>query len=91
MQPGGQLRVAWQLAAHQPGGLQSDSKFVILGDYNADPLDGDSTGGAILQLLESPWVNTSIAPPRSSSFSAEMGAPSGHRPNPLHITTLNAG
>ncbi len=33
------------------GGLRKGSKFVIAGDQNADPLDGDSTGGAIDQLL----------------------------------------
>ena len=37
-------------------------RFVILGDYNADPHDGDSTDGAINQLLEHPAINTSIQP-----------------------------
>ena len=39
------------------GGLADDANFVILGDYNSDPLDGDSWPGAIHQLIESPEVN----------------------------------
>jgi len=38
------------------GGLAPGARFVIMGDYNADPLDGDSVPGAIQQLLESPEV-----------------------------------
>lgn len=33
------------------GGLAPQEQFVILGDYNSDPLDGDSWPGAIDQLL----------------------------------------
>ena len=33
------------------GGLPKDARFVILGDYNADPADGDSIPGAIQQFL----------------------------------------
>lgn len=38
------------------GGLDPSESFVILGDYNADPHDGDSWPGAIDQLLEHPRV-----------------------------------
>lgn len=38
------------------GGLASDAKFVVAGDNNADPLDGDSVPGAIQQLLTAPRV-----------------------------------
>jgi hypothetical protein len=44
------------------GGLQDDSSFVIMGDLNADPNDGDARPGAIAQLLEHPRVNTCITP-----------------------------
>ncbi|MGV2982710.1 endonuclease/exonuclease/phosphatase family protein [Microbacterium sp. AGC85] len=44
------------------GGLGRGELFVIAGDQNADPNDGDSTGGAIQQLLESPRVNTASVP-----------------------------
>ena len=33
------------------GGLAADAEFVILGDQNSDPIDGDSVDGAIQQLL----------------------------------------
>ena len=34
------------------GGLDPDAEFVIVGDLNADPVDGDSVEGAIQQLLD---------------------------------------
>ena len=34
------------------GGLAADAEFVIVGDLNADPVDGDSVEGAIQQLLD---------------------------------------
>ena len=44
------------------GGLSSGSSFVILGDLNADPNDGDDRGLAIRQLLESPQINGTKTP-----------------------------
>lgn len=44
------------------GGLRRGESFVIAGDMNADPVDGDSTEGAIQQLLEHPAINTGSAP-----------------------------
>jgi 5'/3'-nucleotidase SurE len=44
------------------GGLDSEAKFVIMGDLNADPFDGDSTDDAVLQLLNNPQINISITP-----------------------------
>ncbi|MEW8585091.1 MAG: endonuclease/exonuclease/phosphatase family protein, partial [Candidatus Thiodiazotropha sp.] len=44
------------------GGLKPGEQFVILGDLNADPHDGDSTGNPAAKLLASPLVNTSITP-----------------------------
>lgn len=44
------------------GGLERNARFVIAGDQNADPNDGDSTDNAIHQLLGSPRVNTSHTP-----------------------------
>ncbi|MFC0677448.1 endonuclease/exonuclease/phosphatase family protein [Lysobacter korlensis] len=38
------------------GGLPADASFVIAGDYNADPDDGDGVRGAIAQLLAHPRV-----------------------------------
>ena len=48
--------------AGRRGGLQPGSAFVIAGDQNADPNDGDSTAGAVQQLLDHPLVNTSVTP-----------------------------
>ncbi len=44
------------------GGLHGSDRFVIAGDQNSDPLDGDSIPGAIQQLLDHPKVNTKVTP-----------------------------
>ena len=46
------------------GGLRTGARFVIAGDQNSDPLDGDSVPGAIQQLIENPKV---IAGPAADS------------------------
>jgi Endonuclease/Exonuclease/phosphatase family len=38
------------------GGIAPNESFVILGDQNADPLDGDSVDAAIDQLLDHPRI-----------------------------------
>lgn len=48
--------------AGRHGGLKPGEKFVIAGDQNSDPLDGDSIEGSIQQLLEHPLVNTTVTP-----------------------------
>lgn len=57
------------------GGLPAESRFVIMGDQNADPNDGDSTNNAILQLLDNPNINTSVTP--SSAGAAEQASLQG--------------
>jgi Endonuclease/Exonuclease/phosphatase family len=44
------------------GGLKPGARFVIMGDQNADPFDGDSVAQAAQQLLENSRVNTSLTP-----------------------------
>lgn len=44
------------------GGLDPDKSFVIAGDLNADPVDGDSYPGAVTQLLECEKVHGELAP-----------------------------
>ena len=44
------------------GGLPADARFVIAGDYNADPADGDGVPGAIAQLLDHPRVGAAFIP-----------------------------
>lgn len=41
------------------GGLDLGKTFVIMGDQNADPYDGDSTAPAIMQLLDNPYIQGS--------------------------------
>jgi 3-phytase len=44
------------------GGITPSDPFVITGDQNSDPLDGDSIPGSIQQLLEHPLVNKEVTP-----------------------------
>jgi len=67
------------------GGLKPGERFVVAGDLNSDPLDGDSIPGAAQQLLSHPRVNTSLTP--SSAGAAEASARQGginvaHRSDP---------
>ncbi|HEX6329662.1 MAG TPA: endonuclease/exonuclease/phosphatase family protein [Actinomycetota bacterium] len=57
------------------GGLRPGSTFVIAGDQNADPFDGDSVAGAAQQLLEHPMVNTKVTP--TSDGAVEQSALQG--------------
>ena len=65
------------------GGLAANARFVIAGDQNSDPLDGDSIPGAIQQLLDHPKVNTKITP--SSPGATEQSALQGGA-NTTHLS-----
>ncbi len=65
------------------GGLAANARFVIAGDQNSDPLDGDSIPGAIQQLLDHPKVNTKVTP--SSAGAVEQSALQG-RANTTHLS-----
>jgi Endonuclease/Exonuclease/phosphatase family len=54
------------------GGLAHGASFVIMGDQNSDPLDGDSIPGSAQLLLDNPRVNTSMTP--SSRGAVEQAA-----------------
>ncbi len=58
------------------GGLPATSGFVLLGDLNADPEDGESRTGAIQQLLDHPRVRRYPAP-RSAGGEAALAADRG--------------
>ena len=45
----------------QRGGLPTSAPFIIAGDLNADPNDGDSVKGAIDQLLDHPRIHPDTA------------------------------
>jgi hypothetical protein len=54
------------------GGLRHGEQFVIAGDQNSDPLDGDSVPGAIQQLLENPRVNAKHPPTSAGAVEASQ-------------------
>jgi hypothetical protein len=66
----------------RPGGLPHGALFVIAGDQNSDPVDGDSIPGSAQQLLDHPLVNTKVTP--SSPGGPEQAALQGNV-NTLHI------
>jgi hypothetical protein len=57
------------------GGLHRGERFVIAGDQNSDPVDGDSVKGAIQQLLENPRVNTRTTPTSEGAVEAAQLQP----------------
>jgi hypothetical protein len=70
------------------GGLEPGSSFVILGDQNADPLDGDSVAAAIDQLLRHPRI-TDPKPTSDGAVEAatlQAGANLTHRGDPKYDT-----
>jgi 3-phytase len=71
------------------GGIKPGSLFVIAGDQNSDPLDGDSIPGAIQQLLEHRLVNTRLTPASAGAVEAALlqgGANATHRSDPAFDT-----
>lgn len=73
-----------------PGGLPVENAFVIVGDLNADPFDGDDQGKAIRQLLESPLIRSSPPPAASGGKEAAMAQGNKnlrHRGNPAEDTS----
>jgi hypothetical protein len=53
-----------------PGGLGWNDSFVVMGDQNADPNDGDSVAHAIRQLLGLKRVNTKVTPTSEGGIEA---------------------
>jgi hypothetical protein len=71
------------------GGLAPGESFVIAGDQNSDPLDGDSIPGSIQQLIDSPLINTSHTPESAGAPEASAlqgGANLTHRSDPRFDT-----
>jgi hypothetical protein len=72
------------------GGLPAGERFVILGDLNADPSDGDSRAGAIHQLLRHPRVAAGFVPASAGGREQarkQGGANTRHRGDPAHDTS----
>jgi 3-phytase/alkaline phosphatase D len=71
------------------GGLQLDDSFVIAGDLNADPHDGDSANNCIASLLANPKINSSFVPQSDGARQAasiSKGANIKHQGDPSHDT-----
>lgn len=72
------------------GGLAQDEQFVILGDLNADPVDGKCVPGTVAQLIEHPRVNNRFTPSSEGGrWAAQRGAGlnSDQRGDPAHDTS----
>ena len=72
----------------QSGGLQQDALFVIAGDMNADPHDGDSMQQAVQQLTKHPLIHQNVVP---TSLGGQQAAAQGqanqqHSGKPAHDT-----
>jgi hypothetical protein len=65
------------------GGLQPGSMFVVAGDQNSDPNDGDSIPGSAQLLLDNPRVNTKVTP--ASSGGTEQSELQGNA-NTIHLS-----
>ncbi len=76
------------------GGLAPGARFVIAGDLNADPFDGDSFPGAIDQLLDQPLIQGSATDPAITpdgpggveQAGVQGGANAGHAGDPAFDT-----
>ncbi|MDG4792630.1 endonuclease/exonuclease/phosphatase family protein [Micromonospora sp. WMMD1082] len=71
------------------GGLRPGAAFVIAGDLNADPYDGDSVPGAAQQVLHHPRVNDRTVPASPGGVAAarrQGGANLDHRGAPRFDT-----
>ncbi|MDM9585259.1 phytase [Nostoc sp. GT001] len=71
------------------GGIAAGSSFVIVGDQNADPLDGDSFDNAIRQLLQNPNINTNVIPTSLGALQQadlQTGANASQKGNPSFDT-----
>lgn len=71
------------------GGLERGEKFLIAGDLNADPLDGESLHGSIDRFVDSSWINQTCVPASTGAIEASRrqgGANTGHHGDPQYDT-----
>ena len=70
------------------GGLSRGASFVIAGDQNSDPLDGDSVPGAIQQLIDNPRVEDPLptSPGGPEAALRQGGANLTHESDPRYDT-----
>jgi hypothetical protein len=75
--------------AGRKGGIAPGTKFVIMGDQNADPNDGDSYNAAVRQLLQNPVINTNFIPTSlgaTQQAALQQGANASQKSNPAFDT-----
>jgi endonuclease/exonuclease/phosphatase family metal-dependent hydrolase len=74
--------------AGRSGGLEPQAPFVVLGDLNADPRDGDGRLGAVVGLLAHPRVSDPGARSAGAvaAAAAQGGANARHRGDPARDT-----
>jgi 3-phytase/alkaline phosphatase D len=73
----------------RPGGLEAGERFIIVGDLNADPIDGNSTGRAMQQLLDHPLINSGFPPASQGAAEASFvqgGINAKHKGDPATDT-----
>ncbi len=87
----GRLRLRPRLHVRRPRAPRRPDKgarFVIAGDQNSDPLDGDSVPGAVQQLIDNPRIEdplpTSDGGPEAAA--RQGGANLTHESDPLYDT-----
>ncbi len=71
------------------GGLAADARFVIAGDMNADPIDGDGIIGTMQQLLDHPRVLKYATPTSEGAVVSAQTVGQGnlkHKGNPAEDT-----
>lgn len=71
------------------GGIGPGTAFVIAGDFNADPHDGDGVPGAAAQLLDAPWIDAGCVPVSEGGAQASAlqgGVNRRHRGDPAADT-----
>jgi hypothetical protein len=76
-------------AGHR-GGLPDSAYFVIVGDLNCDPVDGQGIAGTMNQLLKHPRVDASFSPTsKGGPLTVRQHADQhvGHRGDPAHVTS----
>jgi endonuclease/exonuclease/phosphatase family metal-dependent hydrolase len=81
---------------HEKGGLAKGNRFIILGDLNADPVDGDSYNSPIQLLLTHPRIHHQAAsgklvPSSKGSYENSLRNPrkeGDNLGNPWHDTAI---
>ncbi|MEJ7833020.1 MAG: endonuclease/exonuclease/phosphatase family protein [Nocardioides sp.] len=70
------------------GGLPRGERFVIAGDQNSDPIDGDSVDGAIQQLIDDPRIEDPLpsSPGGVEAAAQQGGANASHQGDPRYDT-----